>query len=127
MSESILGYPAGTNVTFWVQVWDQYNDVLVSTEYNYAVLGVKEYTDFPFEYVTVDSEGNFDRSEWTPNYQILIPMVILCAMALPLFLYLNIIAERREFRKRKLIMSNGTDDGSVRVDAVEGGDGPDEH
>jgi len=124
MSESIMGYPAGTNVTFWVQVWDLYNDVLVSTEYNYSILGVLEYTDFPFEYVTVDADGNFDRSEWTPTYQILIPLVIVCALGVPLFLYLNLITERRVLRQQKLVLSNGMDDGSKTEKKKE--DEPDE-
>jgi hypothetical protein len=121
MSEAIMGYPAGTNVTFWVQVWDSYNDVLVSIEYNYSVLGVLEYADFPFEYVTVDADGNFDRSEWTPTYQILIPLIIVCALGVPLFLYLNLITERRELRNQKLVLSNGMDDGveSEKEDEAE--------
>lgn len=107
MKEDIMGYPAGTNVTFWVQVWDQYNVVLVSREYNYSVLGVTEYTNFPFEYVTFDEEGNFDRAEWTPTMQIILPMVGMCALGFPLFIYLYALADRREKRKEELMISNG--------------------
>ena len=107
MKEDILGYPAGTNVTFWVQAWDQYNIVLVSDEYDYSVLGVMEYTNFPFEYVTFDEDGNFDRAEWTPTMQIILPMVGLCALGFPLFIYLYVLADRRERRKEELMISNG--------------------
>ena len=63
MKQTIPGYPAGTNITFWVIAWDQYNAQIVSRFYNYSVIGLVEYTDFPFEYS--DADGN--KNVWVPD------------------------------------------------------------
>jgi hypothetical protein len=98
---TIPGYPAGTNVTFWVTAWDLYGEIITSKMYNYSVLGVVEYTDFPFEYA--GSDGN--RSVWVPDLQILISMAVMCAMAIPLFMLLYSLSSRRERRKEELVKS----------------------
>jgi hypothetical protein len=105
MSEVILGYPAGTNVTFWVQVWDKYLVQMISKEYDYSVLGVIQYTDFPFEY-SDDGTGNLDKSKWYPDLQILLPMVGLCALGIPLFLYQYVLSKKKEERVESLVTSN---------------------
>ncbi|KYK28622.1 MAG: hypothetical protein AYK23_00105 [Candidatus Proteinoplasmatales archaeon SG8-5] len=101
MKQTIPGYPPGTNLTFWVVAWDTYNEVMVSKEYNYSVLGLVQYTDFPFIYTDDD-----DRSEWEPDFSILAPMVILCAVGVPLYLYLYVLTRKREGRRETLVMSN---------------------
>jgi hypothetical protein len=94
MARTISGFPAGTNVTFWVTAWDQYNAVMTSGMYNYSVMGVEEYTDFPFEY----TDGTDDRSIWVPDFNILVPMAGMCALALPLFIYLYALNLKRKRR-----------------------------
>lgn len=106
MTQEILGYRAGTNITFWVQAWDIYNDPIVSEEYNYSVLGLMQYTNFPFEY-TDDGTGNLDRSKWYPDLQILISMVGVCALGVPLFLYLYVMGKKKEERVETLVASDG--------------------
>jgi hypothetical protein len=39
MYQKIPGYPAGTDVTFWVTAWDMYNSIITSKTFNYTVLG----------------------------------------------------------------------------------------
>jgi hypothetical protein len=112
MTQTIRGYSAGTNVTFWVQAWDVYVDQIISEEYNYSVLGLMQYTDFPFEY-TDDGSGNLDRSKWYPDLQILLSMVGMCAIGVPLFLYLYVIAKKKEERVETLVVSDGTKEETV--------------
>ena len=102
----IPGYPAGTNVTFWVTAWDIYGTLTTSKMYNYSVLGIIEYTDFPFEYTGLDG----DRSAWVPDMQILIPMAVICALGIPLFIYLYITSKRAESRKRALVTTEQEED-----------------
>lgn len=109
MSQSIPEYPAGTNVTFWVTVWDIYGTAMTSQMYNYSVVGVVEYTDFPFEYVNPDDMGNYDRSKWEPDAGILLPMVTVCAIGIPLFLYIRVHSMRREEKEGKLVAKGGGD------------------
>jgi hypothetical protein len=94
MRQTIPGYPAGTNVTFWVTAWDQYTTLVTSRIYNYSVMGVEEYTDFPFEYTGQTD----DRSKWVPDDSIILPMAGACALAVPLMIYLYALNLRR--RKR---------------------------
>lgn len=109
MSQSIPEYPAGTNVTFWVTVWDIYSTTMTSQMYNYSVLGVVEYTDFPFEYVNPDDLGNYDRSKWEPDAGIIVPMVAVCAVGVPLFLFIRTHMMRREEKEKKLVAKSGGD------------------
>lgn len=125
MSDVILGYPAGTNVTFWVQVWDQYMDQMISREYNYSVLGVIQYTDFPFEY-SDDGSGNLDKSKWYPDMQILLPMLGLCALGIPLFLYQYVLSKKKEERVEGLVTSNEELESSLAPKDEEG-EPPGEH
>lgn len=99
MRQTIPGYPAGTNITFWVTAWDQYNALMTSKIYNYSVMGISEYTDFPFEY----TGENDDRSQWIPGDAILLPMAGMCALGIPLFIYLYAINLKR--RKRAMEMA----------------------
>jgi hypothetical protein len=112
MRQTIRGYSAGTNVTFWVQAWDVYVDQIISKEYNYSVLGLMQYTDFPFEY-TDDGSGNLDRSKWYPDLKILLSMVGMCAIGVPLFLYLYVISKKKEERVETLVASDGTKEETV--------------
>jgi hypothetical protein len=98
MRQTIPGYPAGTNITFWVTAWDQYNALMTSGMYNYSVMGIAEYTNFPFEYTGVTD----DRSQWIPDDAVLLPMAGMCALGIPLFIYLYAINLRR--RKRAIDM-----------------------
>lgn len=98
LKQKIPGYPAGTNVTFWVTAWDQYNTQMTSKMYNYSVMGIAQYTDYPFEY----TDGTDDRSLWVPDDAILIPMAGMCALAIPLFIYLYALGIKR--RKRAVDM-----------------------
>jgi hypothetical protein len=101
MTQKIPGYPPGTNLTFWIVAWDTYNEVMVSEEYNYSVLGLVQYTDFPFIYTDDD-----DRTEWVPDFWIFVPMAALCALGLPLFLYLYVLTRKRVERQKALVNSN---------------------
>ncbi|MDO9537658.1 MAG: hypothetical protein Q7J68_05020 [Thermoplasmata archaeon] len=101
LKRSIPGYPAGTNITFWVTAWDQYNSVVTSRMYNYSVMGISEYTDFPFEYT--DAGG--DRSQWIPDDAIILPMAGMCALAIPLFIYLYAVNLKRRKRAMELVSS----------------------
>jgi len=98
MRRIIPGYPAGTNVTFWVTAWDQYTTLMTSRMYNYSVMGIAEYTNFPFEY-TGETD---DRSQWVPDDAILLPLAGMCALGMPLFIYLYAINMKR--RKRAVDM-----------------------
>ena len=40
MRQTIPGYGAGTNITFWVIAWDEYNAQMVSDFYNYSVIAI---------------------------------------------------------------------------------------
>ncbi|MBA3046137.1 MAG: hypothetical protein KKH41_01335 [Candidatus Thermoplasmatota archaeon] len=99
MRRTIPGYPAGTNVTFYVTAWDQYNALVTSRMYNYSVMGIAEYTNFPFEYT--DSGGN--KNVWIPDDAILVPMAGVSALVIPLFIYLYAINQRRKKRAVDLI------------------------
>ncbi len=99
MRRVIPGYPAGTNVTFWVTAWDQYNAVITSRMYNYSVMGISEYTDFPFEY-TGDTG---DRSVWIPDDSVLLPMAGMSALAIPLFIYLYALDLKRRKKAVDLV------------------------
>jgi hypothetical protein len=116
MEQTIPGYPPGTNLTFWIVAWDTYNEVMVSKEYNYSVLGLVEYTDFPFVYTDDD-----DRTEWVPDFWIFVPMAVLCSLGVPLFLYLYVLSRRREERHETLI--SGNDEESDLTKNTEGGGG----
>jgi len=105
MTRTISGFPAGTNVTFWVTAWDQYNAVMTSGMYNYSVMGVEEYTDFPFEY----TDGTDDRSIWVPDFDILIPMAGMCALAFPLFIYLYALNLRRKRKATDTLVAKKAD------------------
>ncbi|MFO7618537.1 MAG: hypothetical protein R6W91_02610 [Thermoplasmata archaeon] len=105
MQRTIPGYPAGTNVTFWVTAWDQYNTPFTSRMYNYSVMGIAEYTDFPFEYT--DADG--DRSGWVPDDTIILPMAGMSALAIPLFIYLYAINVRRRKRAVDLVKAKQPD------------------
>jgi hypothetical protein len=102
MTQKIPGYPAGTNVTFWVTAWDQYNAVMTSGMYNYSVMGISEYTDFPFEYT--DASG--DKSAWVPDDAILLPMAGMAALAIPLFIYLYALDVKRKRRAKKFVKAD---------------------
>jgi hypothetical protein len=117
MEQTIPGYPPGTNLTFWIVAWDTYNEVMVSSEYNYSVLGLVEYTDFPFIYTDDD-----DRTEWVPDFWILLPMAALCALGVPLFLYLYVLTKKREERQETLVGTGGNNTVTPEKD-VEGGEG----
>jgi hypothetical protein len=99
MRRVIPGNPAGTNVTFWVTAWDQYNAAITSRMYNYSVMGISEYTNFPFEYT--DESG--DRRIWIPDNAILLPMAGMTALAIPLFIYLYALDAKRRKRAVDLI------------------------
>ncbi|MCK5396796.1 MAG: hypothetical protein KAJ33_00930 [Thermoplasmata archaeon] len=98
----IPGYAAGTNITFWVTAWDIYEGggTITSKEYKYSVIGIVEYTDFPFEYS--DSKGNKDV--WVPDDVITLSMAGMCALGIPLFIYLYAASVRRAKRADDLIM-----------------------
>lgn len=100
MKQTIPGYGAGTNITFWVIAWDDYNVQVVSKFYNYSVMGIVEYTDFPFEYS--DELGNKDV--WIPDDVITLSMAGMCALGIPLIIYLYAIGIRRKKRAEDMIM-----------------------
>jgi len=112
MKQTIPGYPAGTNITFWVIAWDQYNAQTVSRFYNYSVIGIVEYTDFPFEYS--DVSGNKDV--WVPDDVITLSMAGMCALGIPLFIYLYAITIRRLKRADELIVN---ETGTYKPDTEE--------
>lgn len=117
MEQFIPGYPPGTNVTFWIVAWDQYNEVIVSDEYNYSVLGVVQYTDFPFVYT-----DNDDRSEWVPDFWIYVPLAASCALGVPLFLYLYVLGKEREGRRETLVEMKDYANKTLVTSKKEGGD-----
>ncbi len=100
MRQTIPGYPAGTNVTFWVIAWDKYNEQIVSEFYEYSVVGIMEYTDFPFEYS--DTAGNKDV--WIPDDVIILSMAGICALGIPLFIYLYAANIKREKHATRLVV-----------------------
>ena len=112
MRQVIPGYPAGTNVTFWVIAWDSYNIQIVSKFYEYNVVGIAEYTDFPFEYS--DSIGNKDV--WVPDDVITLSMAGMCALGIPLFIYLYATIQKRLKRAETLIMKRN---GENKLDIEE--------
>ncbi len=105
MRKIIPGFPAGTNVTFWVTAWDQYNSVITSRMYNYSVMGISEYTDFPFEYTGTSG----DKESWVPDNAILLPMAGMTALAIPLFIYLYAINLKRRKRAVDLVKTKKND------------------
>ena len=105
MQQVIPGYPAGTNITFWVIAWDSYNSQIVSKFYEYNVVGIVEYTNYPFEYS--DSMGSKDV--WIPDDVITLSMAGMCALGIPLFIYLFAVAARRQKRAEDLIITNNND------------------
>ncbi len=100
MRQTIPGYRAGTNITFWVIAWDDYNVQVTSKFYNYSVMGIVEYTDFPFEYS--DEMGNKDV--WVPDDVITLSMAGICALGIPLLIYLYAVTIRRAKRAEELIV-----------------------
>ena len=100
MRQTIPGYGAGTNITFWVIAWDDYNVQVISKFYNYSVIGIVEYTDFPFEYS--DELGN--KNVWVPDDVITLSMAGICALGIPLIIYLYAIGIRRKKRAEDMIM-----------------------
>ena len=100
MHQTIPGYPAGTNITFWVTAWDQYSTQMTSKMFNYSVMGIAEYTDFPFEY----TDEADDRSQWIPDDTILLPMAAMAALGIPLFIYLYALNLKRQKRARDMIV-----------------------
>lgn len=100
MRQTIPGYGAGTNITFWVIAWDDYNTQMVSKFYNYSVMGIVEYTDFPFEYS--DAAGN--KNVWIPDDAIILSMAAMSALAIPLFIYLYAASLRRSRHAESLIV-----------------------
>ncbi len=104
MRQTIPGYPAGTNITFWVIAWDQYNAQIVSKFYNYSVIGIVEYTDFPFEY----SDAAGSKDVWVPDDVVTLSMAGMCALGIPLFIYLYAITVRRAKRAEDLIVKKTT-------------------
>lgn len=119
MAQKIPGYPAGTNVTFWVTAWDQYNAVMTSKMYNYSVMGISEYTDFPFEYTGTGD----DKSAWTPTDSILLPMAGMTALAIPLFIYLYAVSLQR--RKKAMKFVNVKEEGP-KPEELEAADAPED-
>jgi hypothetical protein len=106
MRQNIPGYPAGTNITFWVTAWDQYNAVMTSKIYNYSVMSIAEYTDFPFEY----TGGTDDRSQWIPDDAILLPMAGI---------YLFAINLKRRKRAVDMIATKKTEPLIVELEEVD--------
>lgn len=104
MKQTIPGYDAGTNITFWVIAWDDYNLQITSKFYNYSVMGIVEYTNFPFEYS--DSQGNKDV--WVPDDVITLSMASICALGIPLLIYLYAVTIRRLKRTKNLIVKKTT-------------------
>ena len=102
MRQTIPGYPAGTNVTFWVIAWDNYNEQIVSKFYNYSVIGIVEYTDFPFEY----SDAGGRKDVWIPDDAITLSLAGMCGLVIPLYIYLYAVAVRRSKRATGLIVKN---------------------
>ena len=100
MKQTIPGYGAGTNITFWVIAWDDYNIQVTSNFYNYSVMGLVEYTDFPFEYS--DSQGN--KNVWVPDDVITLSMAGICALGIPLLIYLYAVGIRRKKRAEDMII-----------------------
>ena len=100
MRQTIPGYGAGTNITFWVIAWDDYNLQIISNFYNYSVIGIVEYTDFPFEYS--DDLGN--KNVWVPDDAIILSMAGICALGIPLVVYLYAVGIRRKKRAEDLIV-----------------------
>lgn len=100
MRQTIPGYGAGTNITFWVIVWDEYNAQVTSKFYNYSIIGIVEYTDFPFEYS--DAQGN--KNVWVPDDGITLSMAGICALGIPLLIYLYAVGIRRLRRAEDLII-----------------------
>ena len=113
MQQTIPGYPAGTNITFWVIAWDAYNTQIVSDFYEYNVVGIVEYTNYPFEYS--DSMGNKDV--WIPDDVITLSMAGMCALGIPLFIYLFAVAARRQKRAEDLILKKNAVPTSEEEDA----------
>ncbi|MDD4307498.1 MAG: hypothetical protein PHU53_01660 [Thermoplasmata archaeon] len=105
MSQIIPGYPAGTNVTFWVTAWDQYNSLMTSKMYNYSVMGIAAYTDYPFEYT--DESG--DRCLWIPDDHILIAMTGMMALGIPLFIYLYALGLKRRKKAMDMVTTKKAD------------------
>jgi hypothetical protein len=101
MKRVIPGFPAGTNVTFWVTAWDQYNSVMTSRMYNYSVMGIAEYTNFPFEYTGESS----DKSRWVPDDKIFIPLAGMCALGIPLFIYIYALNLKRKKRASDMLVA----------------------
>jgi hypothetical protein len=48
MGCEVPGYPMGTAVRFWVSAWDKYNNLSISSYYNYTVLKEEDYTNHEF-------------------------------------------------------------------------------
>jgi len=111
MAKTIPGFEAGTNVTFWVTAWDQYNSVVTSQMLNYSVMGIEEYTDFPFEY----TEGTDDRSLWSPDSKTLISMAAMCALAFPLFIYLYALGLKRRRKASDMLVAKKASEADKEV------------
>ncbi len=101
MTKTVPGFEAGTNVTFWVTAWDQYTTLITSGMYNYSVMGIEEYTDFPFEY----TDGSDDRSIWLPDANILVAMAGMCALAIPLFIYIYALGIKRRKKATDMLVA----------------------
>jgi hypothetical protein len=44
----IPGYPMGTEVRYWISAWDKYNNLTISSYYNYTVPREEDYTSHEF-------------------------------------------------------------------------------
>lgn len=98
---------AGTNITFWVVLWDEYSNLTKSSQINYSIPGIVEYK-YPFEYTQIEvinGSNATDRSKWYADNQIMISMLAVSGLALPSLAYIVTLERRRASKKDDLLLS----------------------
>jgi len=63
-------------------------------------MGIVEYTNYPFEY----SDGQGNKNVWVPDDTITLSMAGICALGIPLLIYLYAVGIRRAKRAENLLV-----------------------
>ena len=95
---------AGTNITFWVIVWDEYSNLTKSGQVNYSIPGIVEFK-YPFEYTRPDAGNTTNNSKWYPDNMIMISLLVVSGLAVPTFAYIHVLDKRRTSKKEELAFS----------------------
>lgn len=98
---------AGSNITFWVVLWDEYSNLTKSEQINYSIPGVVEF-EYPFEYTRIEvinGSNATDRSKWYPDNRIMISMLVVSGLALPSLAYIITLERRRTSKKEELLVT----------------------